>query len=301
MALLKKFRRPLLRRNDVEDTRRSKRSSNPTSTDRCSQQQSLFFSTLPPELRLKIYSYILPAYRDYQVVHVNQRVHRIPWYSGSQRFVYCHTVSWHGYGGTCTWPRCSASFRDRSPVIPNAMLSCRRMYDEMSRHFQSTKTPYIDSPLDLIQLFNGTQLQQFNYIASIRFVFCANYASPSSTFNAGNFQRAVEILQRMPNLQSLHILLSRTCWRHYFRQKMLKEEGAAKTDYEDMRELLQRPIDSSIEAVIPFLGWLNTVKCQGDILVQMFGRSISDMVQASDGKMNTVTQMRLSDGKFVAC
>ena len=133
-----KFGRQLFRRNDteLEATQQpyhpsvlspSRKTSASTSCDRYPQQSSLFFTTLPPELRIKVYSYILPVSKDYHVVPVNQRVHRISWYSGSQRFVYAHTVSWHGHGGTCTWPRCSASFRNKASVTSNAMLSCRRM------------------------------------------------------------------------------------------------------------------------------------------------------------------------------
>jgi hypothetical protein len=46
---------------------------------------------------------------------------------------------------------------------------------------------------------------------------------------------------------------------------------------------------------------LTTVKCKGDVFVQMFGRRAGGMVQSSDGKMTTVTQRRLTDGKFVFC
>jgi hypothetical protein len=133
-----KIGRELFRRNDADGTRRPFRETSnsvlppsdetraSTSCDRYSQQRSLFFTTLPPELRIKVYSYVLTVSRDYHVVPVNQRVHRISWYSGSQRFVYAHTVSWHG-SGTCLWPRCSASFRNKSSGPASVMLSCRRM------------------------------------------------------------------------------------------------------------------------------------------------------------------------------
>lgn len=183
----------------------------------------------------------------------------------------------------------------RPPRIVLTLVLCS--FDEITDLLYSTRTFYFDSPLDLIVLYKSIPLHHFNRIRSLRIIFCSLYASPRSETNANNWKRVVEILHQMPDLQTVHIVLSHFCWHEYFYIQShpgldLKHGSLpwARSSYRCW------DIETEVEEISQHMEWVKEIKCAGEFIVQIY-REQRPRVYGLDA--SPMKQLPVNDWKFL--
>ncbi|KAF2252422.1 hypothetical protein BU26DRAFT_257009 [Trematosphaeria pertusa] len=126
------------------------------------QQQSLFFSKLPPELRIEVYQLLIPRSkcisvetRQAMLRHMpldpecTNEEERKPWTRDPRRIVEEHDTEWHRRPRMTQW---DYGWTRGDVQELDVFLACRRIYHEVAELLYSSRTFCIGSPITLVKL-----------------------------------------------------------------------------------------------------------------------------------------------------
>ncbi|KAF1993995.1 hypothetical protein P154DRAFT_527363 [Amniculicola lignicola CBS 123094] len=265
---------------------------NPQSKQTHPQSQSPFFSTLPAEIRLAIYSYAFQQHSHFCVRRSRKGIYFKPCHpEHSDGTEYLNNLN------TC-WHNRYADIYSISFITPSVFLGCGRMYEEAVDHFYSTRTFYLEMPMDIVTLHDNINMQLLCRISSLRLTFCSTFAQPRSEHNHTQRANGLSILNQMPNLQKLSILLNDRCWGEFYHLQTTQywnnnPATLSPPNWAYWRQDMRTGF--GIKQSLPYLEWVKDIKCREEVDVMIIG------VQYQDAVLKPCRRMVLKDGEFVDC